>query len=113
MTRVYQEIRMNALIEKVFEYPVPNPLLAPLEKLVLRCPLPAERSKDVYVALPLNETEEAALAFAACRVPWYALADLTYGRAQGGVMLAGLLGCAVASQDVINTMTGGPNRRVA
>ncbi len=33
MTRVYQEIRMNALIEKVVEYSVPNPLLAPLEKL--------------------------------------------------------------------------------
>ncbi len=66
-----------------------------------------------HVPLPLNETEEAALTFAACGVPGYALADLSYGLGQGGVMLAGLLGRAVASPDVINTMTGGPNRRVA
>ena len=31
--------------------------------------------------LPLTETEEAALAFAACGVTGYALADLSYGRA--------------------------------
>jgi hypothetical protein len=109
MTRVYQEILMNALIGKVFEYSVPNPLLAPLEKLVLSCPLPAKQAQ----ALRRSKDEEAALAFAACGVPWYALAHLSYGRVQGGVMLAGLLGRAVASQDVINTMTGGPNRRVA
>jgi hypothetical protein len=45
MTHVYQEIRMNALIEKAFEYSVPNPLLAPLDKLVLRYPLPAKRAQ--------------------------------------------------------------------
>ena len=53
--------------------------------------------------LPLTETEEAALAFAACGVTGYALADLSYGRGQGGGMLAGLLGRAVASPDAINT----------
>jgi hypothetical protein len=42
--------------------------------------------------LPLTETEEAALAFAACGVAGYALADLSYGRGQGGGMLAGLRG---------------------
>ena len=55
--------------------------------------------------LPLSETEEAALAFAACGVTGYALADLSYGRGQGGGMLAGLLGRAVASPDAINTVS--------
>jgi hypothetical protein len=55
--------------------------------------------------LTLSETEEAALAFAACGVTGYALADLSYGRGQGGGMLAGLLGRAVASPDAINTVS--------
>jgi hypothetical protein len=55
--------------------------------------------------LTLTETEEAALAFAACGVTGYALADLSYGRGQGGGMLAGLLGRAVASPDAINTVS--------
>jgi hypothetical protein len=55
--------------------------------------------------LPLTETEDAALAFAACGVTGYALADLSYGRGQGGGMLAGLLGRAVASPDAINTVS--------
>jgi hypothetical protein len=55
--------------------------------------------------LPLSETEEAVLAFAACGVTGYALADLSYGRGQGGGMLAGLLGRAVASPDAINTVS--------
>ena len=55
--------------------------------------------------LPLTEAEEAALAFAACGVTGYALADLSYGRGQGGGMLAGLLGRAVASPDAINTVS--------
>ena len=38
--------------------------------------------------LPLTETEEAALAFAACGVTGYALAALSYGRGQGGGRLA-------------------------
>jgi hypothetical protein len=63
--------------------------------------------------VPLDETKEAVLAFAACGVSGYALADLSYGRGQGSVMLAGLLGRAVTSPDVINTITGEPNRRVA
>jgi hypothetical protein len=55
--------------------------------------------------LPLTEAEEAALAFAACGVTGYALADLSYGRGQGGGMLAGLLGRSVASPDAINTVS--------
>jgi hypothetical protein len=55
--------------------------------------------------LPLTEAEEAALAFAACGITGYALADLSYGRGQGGSMLAGLLGRTVASPDAINTVS--------
>lgn len=57
-----------------------------------------------YAPVPLTEAEEAALAFAACGVTGYALADLAYGKGQGGQMLAGLLGRTVASPDAINTV---------
>lgn len=55
--------------------------------------------------LPLTEAEEGALAFAACGVTGYALADLAYGRGQGGSMLAGLLGRTVASPDALNVVS--------
>jgi hypothetical protein len=55
--------------------------------------------------LPLGEDEEAALAFAACGLTGYALADLAYGPGQGGQMLAGLVGRTVASPDAINTVS--------
>lgn len=58
-----------------------------------------------HAPLPLTEAEEAALAFAACGVTGYALADLAYGRGQGGSMLAGLLGRTVASPDAINVVS--------
>lgn len=58
-----------------------------------------------HAPLPLTEAEEAALAFAACGITGYALADLSYGRGQGGGMLAGLLGRTVASPDAINTVS--------
>jgi hypothetical protein len=54
--------------------------------------------------LPLTEDEEAALAFAACGVTGYALADLSYGAGQGGSMLAGRLGRTVASPDAIHAV---------
>lgn len=53
---------------------------------------------------PLTEAEEAALAFAACGITGYALADLSYGKAQGGSMLAGLLGRTIASPDAVHTV---------
>jgi len=53
---------------------------------------------------PLTELEEAALAFAACGITGYALADLAYGRGQGGSMLAGLVGRTVSSPDALNTV---------
>jgi hypothetical protein len=58
-----------------------------------------------HPALPLGEDEEAALAFAACGVTGYALADLAYGAGQGGQMLAGLLGRTIGSPDAINTVS--------
>jgi len=54
--------------------------------------------------LPLTEEEEAALAFAACGVTGYALADLSYGPGEGGSMLVGRLGRTVASADAVNTV---------
>src|SRR5881628_3040073 len=54
--------------------------------------------------IPLTEDEEAALAFAACGVTGYALADLSYGAGEGGTMLAGRLGRTVASADAVNTV---------
>ena len=55
--------------------------------------------------LPLDDAEEAALAFAACGVTGYALADLAYGQGDGGNMLAGLLGRTVASPDAMNCIS--------
>ena len=58
-----------------------------------------------HAPAPLTEAEEAALAFAACGVTGYALADLAYGKGHGGQMLAGLLGRTVASPDALNTVS--------
>ena len=54
--------------------------------------------------IPLTEEEEAALAFAACGVTGYALADLSYGADEGGGMLVGRLGRTAASADAANTV---------
>ena len=84
--------------------PTAQPPLAPL------CPsMKIESGPFIYTSrqppMPLTEAEEAALAFAACGVTGYALADLAYGKGQGGQMLAGLLGRTVASPDAINTVS--------
>src|SRR5215472_668666 len=55
--------------------------------------------------VPLTENEEAALAFAACGITGYALADLSYGAGQGGSMLAGRLGRTIASPDAVNAVS--------
>lgn len=55
--------------------------------------------------VPLTEDEEAALAFAACGVTGYALADLSYGNGEGGSMLAGRLGRTIASPDAVNAVS--------
>jgi hypothetical protein len=54
--------------------------------------------------VPLTEEEEALLAFAACGVTGYALADLVYERGQGGTIMSGLLGRTVPSGDAIQTV---------
>jgi hypothetical protein len=61
--------------------------------------------KSQHPPLSLLEIEEAALAFAACGVTGYALADLSYGLGQGGGMLAGLLGRTISSADAINAVS--------
>jgi hypothetical protein len=58
-----------------------------------------------HAPVPLTEDEEAALAFAACGVTGYALADLSYGTGEGGSMLAGRLGRTVASPDAVNAVS--------
>lgn len=58
-----------------------------------------------HAPLPLGEEEEALLAFAACGVTGYALADLCYAPGQGGTILAGLLGRTIASGDAIQTVS--------
>lgn len=60
------------------------------------------RYRSRHAPKPLSETQEAALAFAACGVTGYALADLSYGKAQGGQMLAGMLGRTIASPDAVH-----------
>jgi hypothetical protein len=56
------------------------------------------------VPVPLTEDEEAALAFAACGLTGYALADLSYGPEEGGSMLASRLARTIASPDAVNTV---------
>jgi hypothetical protein len=50
-----------------------------------------------HAPLPLNEDEEAALAFAACGITGHALADLCYAPGGGGTIMGGLLARTVAS----------------
>ncbi len=57
-----------------------------------------------HAPLCLTEDEEALLAFAACGVTGYALADLVYEKGQGGTILAGLLGRTIPSGDAIQTV---------
>lgn len=58
-----------------------------------------------HAPVPLTEDEEAALAFAACGVTGYAMADLSYGAGEGGTMLVGRLARTVASPDAVNSVS--------
>lgn len=60
--------------------------------------------KSRHAPLPLSEDEEALLAFAACGISGYALADLVYAEGQGGTIMAGLTGRTVSSPDAIQTV---------
>jgi hypothetical protein len=53
---------------------------------------------------PLSEAEEAALVFAACGITDHALADLAYAPADGGNIMAGLVGRTIASGDGLQTV---------
>src|SRR5256885_60244 len=57
-----------------------------------------------FAPQPLTEDEEAALAFAGCGITGHALADLCYARGEGGNIMAGLVGRAVASGDAVHTV---------
>lgn len=72
--------------------------------LGMRIPAGPLQYASPHKPVPLTEDEEAALAFAACGVTGYALADLSYGAGEGGSMLAGRLGRTVASPDAVNAV---------
>ncbi|MDX1613628.1 MAG: hypothetical protein R3300_04910 [Candidatus Promineifilaceae bacterium] len=61
--------------------------------------------RSAYAPQPLSEEEEAALVFSAAGLNGYALADLSYGRGEGGNMLAGMAGRVVASADSIDNVS--------
>ncbi len=63
----------------------------------------AHRSR--FAPVPLNEKEEALMAFAACGVTGCALADLSYAPTGGGNIMAGLIGRTIASGDGIQTVS--------
>ena len=57
-----------------------------------------------HAGVPLTEEEEALLAFAACGITGYALADLIHERGQGGTIMAGLVGRTIPSGDAIQSV---------
>src|SRR5438876_4149230 len=58
-----------------------------------------------FAPMPLTESEEAALAFGACGITAYALADLCYARGEGGNIMAGLVGRTIAAGDAVHTVS--------
>ena len=57
-----------------------------------------------HAGVPLSEEEEALLAFAACGVTGYVLADLMYEQGQGGTIMSRLLGRTIPSGDAAHTV---------
>ena len=57
-----------------------------------------------HAARPLSVDEEAALVFAACGITGHALADLSYGKGEGGGIMAGLVARTIASGDGLQTV---------
>jgi hypothetical protein len=60
--------------------------------------------RSAHAAVRLTEEEEAILAFAACGVTGYALADLMYERGQGGTIMSHLLARTIPSGDAAQTI---------
>jgi hypothetical protein len=61
--------------------------------------------KSKHSPQPLTEEEEAALVFAGSGITGYILADLSYGKGEGGNMLAGMMGRTIGSADSISTVS--------
>ena len=62
--------------------------------------------KSEQQPLPLTEDEEAALAFAACGITGYALADLSYSKEEpGGTIMGGLVGRTMSAGDGIQSVS--------
>jgi hypothetical protein len=61
--------------------------------------------KSRFAPVPLTDTEEALMAFAACGVTGCALADLSYCADGGGNIMSGLIGRTIASGDGIQTVS--------
>lgn len=87
------------------------PLLAALRErrsrrfgLGMRIPSGPLAYQSRHSPKPLTEDEEAALVFAACGITGHALADLAYGRDEGGNIMAGLVARTVASGDGLQTV---------
>lgn len=57
-----------------------------------------------HAPLPLSETEEALLSYAACGITGHVLADLEYARGRGGTMLANWVGRTIGSGDAVQTV---------
>jgi hypothetical protein len=57
-----------------------------------------------HAGVPLSEEEEALLAFAACGVTGYAVADLMYEQGQGGTIMSRVLGRTIPSGDAAQTV---------
>src|SRR5688572_21418812 len=57
--------------------------------------------KSKHALQSLTEEEEAALVFAGSGITGYILADLSYGKGEGGNMLAGMMGRTIGSADSI------------
>lgn len=61
--------------------------------------------KSRFPPVPLTESEEAALVFAACGITGPAMADLCFAQDGGGAIMAGLTGRTIASGDGIQTVS--------
>jgi hypothetical protein len=98
----------RSLEERLAEYPLMSALRGRRSRrfgLGMTMEMGPLAYKSGHAPLPLTEEEEAILAFAACGLTGYALADLAYTSGQGGTIMAGLLGRTVSSGDAIQAVS--------
>ena len=94
--------------QQVNTYPLMQSLLGRRSRrfgLGMEIPEGPFKYKSNFEPKSLTEEEEAAMVFSAAGITGYALADLSYGKGQGGSMLAGMTGRVVASADAINLVS--------